>query len=112
MIELTIQNLLICSLAIYKLSTDFAYEEGPFQVYKITREYVQNWVVIKADAEEFLGEVEDYHLYWVYNGIECPACISFWLSLIVGWLFLPMNILIYFIVCLTMSGITSLIERR
>lgn len=61
-------ELLIWILATYRLTILIVYEDGPFDV------------LIKLRSSFSINQ-------WLNKGINCPWCVSFWLSLFV--LFLP-----------------------
>lgn len=57
--------LLLAILATYRLAYDITSMDGPFSVF----------LTLRGVVEERFGE---YH--WVSQGINCPICASFWLS--------------------------------
>ena len=59
-------SLLIWSLIVYRIATDVAEMDGPFDVFMLLR----SWAMERMPA-------------WVVTGIQCPICISFWLTAIV-----------------------------
>lgn len=58
--------LALAVFATYRVSTDLAWEGGPFGVY----ERVRGWVIQRYKVE-----------HWLSDGITCPICISFWIAL-------------------------------
>lgn len=60
-------NLIVWSLIIYRLATDFAEMDGPFDLYSQFRGYM----IVKAGSHT-----------WISDGVFCPICISFWLTTI------------------------------
>lgn len=59
-------KLILAILAVYRLSTDFAQEAGPYEVYS----HVRGWVMQRYGPDD-----------WRSEGVNCPICVSFWLSL-------------------------------
>jgi hypothetical protein len=58
--------LILAVFAVYRLATDLAWESGPFDLYSKLR----GVVITKYGASS-----------WQAEGIGCPICWSFWLSL-------------------------------
>jgi len=58
-------SLAIATFAVYRLSRMIGLEEGPFEVFLTFR----SWMYSKFEYR------------WVRNGVVCPLCISFWISL-------------------------------
>lgn len=58
-------HLLIWSLIIYRLATDFAEMDGPFEWFS----RVRGFMILKSDKYP-----------WIADGVFCPICISFWLT--------------------------------
>lgn len=56
----------LAALAVYRLSTDFALEAGPYEVFSKAR----GWVIQRYGPDD-----------WRSEGVSCPICVSFWLSL-------------------------------
>lgn len=79
-IDLTTFFLLV--LATYRLASDFAGEYGPFGAYKTVRQTVRAW--ISADASRRNIALTDSSWYWLYDGIGCGVCLSFWLSFLLN----------------------------
>lgn len=85
--------LIILSLAIYRVATDLAWEDGPANIYGRWRDYMgQNT--------------------WVGRGFHCPICLSFWLGFLAalalpwyGWLW-------YVALALSLSAPTAIAARR
>jgi len=61
-------SIIIWSLIVYRVATDVAEQDGPFEVFALIR----GWA-----AHDRLPD-------WFYNGIHCPICISWWLGAIVA----------------------------
>lgn len=59
-------ELLLATLAVYRIATDLAWEDGPFDLYAWGR----GWVMERYGADG-----------WRSAGVSCPICLSFWLSL-------------------------------
>jgi hypothetical protein len=58
-------NLIVWALIVYRISDDIAHLDGPFDIFSILRGYSYHHIVPA----------------WITNGIHCPICISWWLSL-------------------------------
>lgn len=72
----------IVVLAVYRISYMLAIETGPFGICEKWR----GWVVRKAMRPGVA--IRDLPHYWIIEGVGCPNCISFWLSLVAflfGW---------------------------
>lgn len=65
-------ELIIITLAVYRVATDLAYMDGPFDLFSKLR---------GAMIERFGAG------HWVAIGIQCPICVSFWLSLFTAYWF-------------------------
>lgn len=72
----------LATLAVYRVSTDIAWSRGPFDLFDAIREQI---------GAAYPAE------HWIAEGVRCPNCISFWLSLIagvlVGWPWPPAMLL-------------------
>jgi hypothetical protein len=61
---------LVRAFFLYRVSRMIATEDGPFRVFhKFRRAVVEN---------------VDEKRMWLAEGVECPLCISFWLSLLLS----------------------------
>lgn len=85
--------LILLTLAVYRVATDLAYEDGPFDVF--------------AKWRHRMGQQT-----WVGRGFHCPVCLSFWLSLLAalalpwyGWLW-------YTVMALALAGAVAKLVRR
>lgn len=58
--------LILVVFAVYRVATDLAWMDGPFDAYA----KVRGRVMTKYGKDD-----------WRSNGITCPICLSFWLSL-------------------------------
>lgn len=58
-------SLIIASFVVYRLSRMFGLEEGPFELFLTLR----SWVYNRTKRT------------WIRNGVVCPLCLSFWISL-------------------------------
>lgn len=67
--------LLLATLAVYRLATDLAWEDGPGALYGKWR----GWVMARYGADD-----------WRSLGVNCPICVSFWLSLPAAYLWGPL----------------------
>lgn len=62
------ESLIIRGLATYRIAKAIATEEGAFQSFDTFRE--QTEAIFGADS-------------WVTRGVNCPHCVSFWVSLVI-----------------------------
>lgn len=62
---------ILAALAVYRLATDLAWEDGPLGLYAHWR----GWVLARYGAD-----------HWLSEGVGCPICLSFWLSLPAAYL--------------------------
>jgi len=67
---------LIAMLAVYRLATDFAWEDGPGGIYATAR----GWVMARYGADD-----------WRSIGICCPICWSFWLAMPFAFVWGPLT---------------------
>ena len=89
-------KLLLVTVAVYRISHMIAIEDGPFNVFYRIREYVRK----KFGAD-----------HWVYEGFNCPLCISFWLAMVGAWIMVPALISEFVILWLGMAGAILVIHR-
>jgi len=66
---------LFAIFAVYRLATDFAWEDGPGGIYA----WVRGWVITRYGKDD-----------WRSIGIGCPVCWSFWLALPVAFVWGPL----------------------
>jgi hypothetical protein len=66
--------LVLAVLAVYRIATDFAWEIGPLGLYSSMR----------GRAMQRFGKRD-----WVTEGVSCPICWSFWLSIPAALLVAP-----------------------
>jgi hypothetical protein len=57
---------IIAVFAVYRVATDLAWEDGPFDLYARGR----GWVIARYGKDD-----------WRSEGVGCPICWSFWLAL-------------------------------
>lgn len=62
-------DIAVRAFAVYRLTHLVLFEEGPFEVVKLVHEHVDP----KQET-------------WVGRGLNCPLCVSFWMSLLVAFL--------------------------
>lgn len=91
--------LLLMTLAVYRVARMIAYEDGPWDVFLRLRSL--------AFQKLRQGQMGDH---WVYRGLSCPLCVSFWLS----WLapFAPLWLLTPLAVAGAVVVIHQLLERK
>jgi len=56
-------------LIIYRISTDVAWMDGPFDLFA----HFRGRIVQKFGSN-----------HWISHGVMCPVCISFWVSIIIA----------------------------
>lgn len=84
---------LIASLAVYRLSMMIAFERGPWNAFIELRGAVWRFVQGRSD-------------HWLWKGVNCPLCISFWLGWLVA-LALPWQGWAWYVLsALALSGVT------
>ena len=72
----TLTYLILITIAAWRISHDFATQEGPAGIYRLVRVTIQRWVEEQIDNSP-VERPTDHPLYWLYVGITCPRCISF-----------------------------------
>lgn len=60
-----IVEIVIFTLAVYRVSTDMAWMSGPFHVF----EYFRGLIIQKFGIHS-----------WITEGVNCPICLAFWVS--------------------------------
>ena len=84
---------LLATTAVYRVSRMIVAEEGPGRIFELLR---------RATADD---------THWLHDGIRCPLCVSFWLSL-------PAAVMIasswqeIILLWLGVAGLVTLIYRR
>lgn len=83
----------LVALACYRLATDIAWEDGPFELYAFVR-------------GQALARFGAHH--WVTSGVSCPICVSFWLApaLLLLWAWLP-----WVVAWLAVAGAAAFLAR-
>ena len=74
--------LAIIVVGAWRISHDFATEEGPFGIYGAIRRDIKAWAESQID-DSAVERPQDHSLYWIYVGIDCPRCVSFTVALVV-----------------------------
>lgn len=69
-------KLFIAIFAVYRLSTDLAWETGPGALY----EHWRGWVIQRYGPDD-----------WRSEGVSCPICVSFWIALPAAFLWGPLH---------------------
>ena len=65
-------QIVLATFAVYRLSHALALADGPFDIFARFRD----WIGV------------DEQRTWVQRGLGCPACISFWVSLVFALVFI------------------------
>lgn len=83
----------LIALACYRLATDLAWEDGPFEVYAGLR----GWAVQTFGAH-----------HWIADGLACPICLSFWFAplMLVLWPWAPL-----LVAWLAVAGVAAFLAR-
>ena len=68
-------TLVLVVLVVYRVATDLAWEDGPLDAYA----KVRGAIMARYGADD-----------WRSNGVSCPICISFWLSLPAAFVWGPL----------------------
>jgi len=55
-------------MIVYRVASDIAEQDGPFEIFSLIRGWTEH----------------DAVPYWVWRGMQCPICISWWLAAIVA----------------------------
>lgn len=86
---------LLAALAVYRLASMIAYEDGPWDIFVRLRTRVyQRWAGT-----------------WLARGSDCPLCISFWLAWPIALLLPWRGLGMYCLTALALSAVTVLIVR-
>lgn len=72
----------IVVIGAWRISHDFATEEGPYGLYGTLRRGLKSWAESRIDASTVTYPTE-HALYWLYIGIDCPRCLSWTVALVV-----------------------------
>jgi len=83
-------------LATYRLSRMIVGEDGPFSIF----DKIRGFVMRKYNSD-----------HWLYNGIGCPLCVSFWISAIFA-LYVTDNAASFPLFWFGIAGAVTLIYRR
>lgn len=69
-------------LATWRLARDYVNEEGPLGLYGRSRRWLRGWAEKRIEASD-VNDPRDHAWYWLYDGIDCLVCASFWSSFVV-----------------------------
>lgn len=92
MFELVV-NFILCSLAVYRISAMIALEEGPFGIFS------------------FIHERTAKQSNWLERGLNCPLCISVWLSAI-GAIWITRQPDLFILYWFAIAGMCLIIHKR
>ena len=70
-----VATLILVALAVYRIATDLAWENGPFGLYGRWR----GAVLVRYGADD-----------WRSEGVGCPICWSFWIALPAAFVWGPL----------------------
>lgn len=91
----------LLSLAVWRVSSLFANEDGMFDVFIRFRV----WIRVKE-----VGTAEEHGTNWFNKGLICIKCNSIWFGLLAAFILLPETIIQYFTLALALSAITIIID--
>src|SRR5688572_3138767 len=94
---------IIAALAVYRLASMIAYEDGPADVFARLRGRVA--------AVAWDGKPETWGQHWAARGLSCPLCVSFWLAWPAALLLPWPGPGLYILTALALSAVTVLIVR-
>lgn len=80
-------NFIIACFAVYRISRDLVYEDGPFLLY--------------AKLQAFAEKHQDH---WIGQGLACPICLSFWLALLAACALSPASLPEFLLTWLGIAG--------
>lgn len=103
-IDLNAIDLIVLSLAVWRLSSLFAAEEGPWEIFEKIRQF--SGVKYK--------EVPPYEMYGtnvVSRGLICVWCNSIWIGLLATILYAISTDTIYLFIPFSLSGVAILLDR-
>lgn len=118
--RLSIVELGIMALAVYRVAILIAVDDGPFDVFWRLRDYVRlNTGDIPAtqmpDGSQFRGYQAGGDAGFVPSnlarGLSCPLCVSMWLALLLVPLWSVWPAVLWFCLPFALSGVTVVIER-
>lgn len=84
----------LVTLAVYRLATDLAIEDGPWSVFS-------RW---RAHAVRLFGADS-----WIARGVHCPVCLSLWLTPV---LLIVQPMVPWLVVWLAIAGAAGLLSRH
>lgn len=96
-------------LAAWRLAHDFTTEYGPFGIFFRARRFVQAWTEALIDVSD-VEDVKDHWAYFLYSGIACPHCLSFWTALAVALLWVLPGAR-WVVLWLGVAGAASLVNK-
>lgn len=88
-------KLIVAALAIWRISVALWYENGPFDIYKSIRKYIEirgmPKMMVPPDPKRNIEPVFKHNYFWEYiwHNYKCFWCVTFWVSL-------PISLLIIF----------------
>jgi hypothetical protein len=98
-----ITTFLLLTLAVYRLSYMVTLESGPFGLCEKWRE----WVAMKLVRPGYSFEANPHR--WIFEGIACPLCVSFWFAL--SAFFFASSVLYGFLCWLGCAGLVLIIHK-
>lgn len=90
---------LLAALAVYRLSRMIADEYGPFNVFLKLRTAAKHYARGRADN-------------WLWKGVTCPLCLSFWLAWPVAALLPSADWPTYIVTALALSGAATWLYKQ
>lgn len=70
-------------LATWRLARDYVHEEGPLGLYGRSRRWLRAWAEQRIEAAD-VDDPRGHEWYWLYEGVACIVCVTFWAALLVA----------------------------
>ena len=93
-------NFILYSLAVWRLSSLFANEDGPFYIFK----------KLRAICEQLSENNFFCKLFGLYQGLQCEWCNSIWFAFPIAWLLFDVSLFNSFIIPLAASTVVIIIK--
>jgi len=104
----TLTRLIVCALAVYRLSEMIVVDNGPFGVFVEMRGWLQR-SVLDDENKTALGGIRRE----LFNGVTCVYCIGIWLAFVFAFLFyFQNNFTDFVIIFLAIAGLQSIIATK
>lgn len=70
-------------LGTWRLARDYVNEEGPLGLYGWSRRALVAWAAAQIEASA-VDNPHEHGWYWLYEGVACLVCVSFWAAAIIA----------------------------